>query len=163
MGNYYVVFDILDSGYKAWFFPAFGLVFIVVGIALFSSRNKVFLFDGNMNRSRKALPFLWFGFSILWTFSAFYSTYGEYAYLIDSVKKGYVERVEGKVENFKPMPLGGHKMERFCVQSTCFRYSEGIVTNGFNNSNANGGPIKEGLLVRITHVGDVIVKLEILK
>ena len=71
--------------------------------------------------------------------------------------------MEGKFENFKPMPLGGHKIERVCVQSTCIRYAEGIVTNGFNNSSANGGPIKEVLLVRITHVGDVIVKLEILK
>lgn len=163
MDNYYVVFDILSSGYKAWLFPAVGLFFIVMGVFAVIFRHKIFPPDVKATKSNRLFPFMFLSFGILWTIDAFYSTYSEYLYLIDSVKKGYVEIVEGSVNNFEPMPLGGHKKEKFCVQNTCFQYSDFNVTNGFNNATVNGGPIKEGLLVRVSYVGDVIVKLEILK
>ena len=52
-------------------------------------------------------------------------------------------------------------MERFCVSGTCFEYSDYVVTGGFNNTSSHGGPIRAGLPVRVSHVGDRIVKLEI--
>jgi len=52
-------------------------------------------------------------------------------------------------------------MERFCVSGVCFAYSDFVITSGFNNTSSHGGPIREGLPVRVTYVGDMIVKLEV--
>ena len=75
--------------------------------------------------------------------------------------------VTGVVRDFVPMPATGHADEQFCVQDACFHYSDYEVTGGFNNTSSHGGPIREGLPVRITYVeyprerGNKIVKLEI--
>jgi hypothetical protein len=76
-------------------------------------------------------------------------------------EEGCVELVEGTVRDFIPMPYAGHAMERFCIQSKCFEYSDYDVTSGFNNTSSHDGPIREGLPVRVTFVGGTIVKLEI--
>ena len=33
--NFITVFDLATSGYKDWQFPAFGLIFVTIGIAIF--------------------------------------------------------------------------------------------------------------------------------
>ena len=65
--------------------------------------------------------------------------------------------VEGWVENFVSIP---HKTERFSVCGASFSYSNYGVTAGFNNTNSYGGPIREGMWVRIAHVGNRIARLE---
>jgi hypothetical protein len=46
-----------------------------------------------------------------------------------------------------------------------FAYSDYVVTPGFNNTSSHGGPMREGLYVRIHYTGSVtgvaIVKLEV--
>lgn len=77
--------------------------------------------------------------------------------------------IAGPVRDFVPMPATGHAMERFCVRTACFQYSDYVLTGGFNNTSSHGGPIKEGRSVRVTYLeypswpGNVIVKLEIEK
>jgi hypothetical protein len=60
--------------------------------------------------------------------------------------------VEGRVENFHPMPSGGHDTERFDVGDVHFEYSHWSVSQGFNQDVTVGGPIREGLYVRIRYV-----------
>jgi hypothetical protein len=75
--------------------------------------------------------------------------------------------ITGTVRDFVPMPVTGHAMERFCVQTACFQYSDYVLTGGFNNASSHGGPIEEGRSVRVTYLehaswpGNVIIKLEI--
>jgi hypothetical protein len=59
------------------------------------------------------------------------------------------------------MPYTGHAMESFCVQEQCFSYSDYVVTTGFHNTASHGGPIREGLNVRIEYIGNIILKLEV--
>lgn len=96
---------------------------------------------------------------------AMYSIKSNHDSLVEAVNKGNVAVVEGAVENFHPMPVQGHDTERFSVAGTQFAYSDYMQTGGFNNSASHGGPIREGLPVRITYVpgsyNNVIVKLEI--
>ena len=76
--------------------------------------------------------------------------------------------VEGPVENFVPMPYQGHSLESFDVAGVHFAYSDYVLTSGFNNTSSHGGPIRQGLYVRIHYVrlgrsedANSIVRLEI--
>ena len=157
--DYKIAFDVSSAGYKTWPFSLVGLILALVGALLVRFRAHV-----PMRGPRvlvRAFPFVFFGFAILWTIVAFGSTFTEYWSLRSAVRDGRVSIVEGAVSQFKAMPYTGHAMERFCVQDTCFEYSDYVVTSGFNNTRSHGGPIREGLQVRIAHVRGTIVRLEV--
>jgi hypothetical protein len=151
--DYQTVFDVTEAGFKSWTFPAFGLVFVAIGILLIAVRARL--------STQRWFPFLFLGFAVVWTATTALSTYNEYRMVREVTEGGKALVVEGKVSNFVPMPKAGHAMERFCVSSVCFAYSDFEITSGFNNTISHGGPIREGLPVRVTYVGGMIVKLEV--
>ena len=59
------------------------------------------------------------------------------------------------------MPYAGHSDESFVVGGRRFSYSDFVVTSGFHNAASHGGPIREGLYVRVTYLGNLILRLEI--
>jgi hypothetical protein len=59
------------------------------------------------------------------------------------------------------MPYTGHSEESFTVEGHRFSYSDYIVTSGFHNTASHGGPIREGLHVRVTYSGNLILRLEV--
>jgi hypothetical protein len=69
--------------------------------------------------------------------------------------------VEGVVHDFVPMPFDGHPHESFEVAGHSYEYSDFEVTQGFNNTQSHGGPMRDGLRVRIADVGGRIARLEI--
>lgn len=69
--------------------------------------------------------------------------------------------VEGVVEKFVPMPHAGRSHESFWVNGVRFSYSDYEITPAFNNTASHGGPIYEGLPIRISYVGNKILKLEV--
>jgi len=113
--------------------------------------------------SQQGFAYFFFGFALLWTTVSFVSTWREYSRLENAIATGHARVVAGVVTEFSPMPVTGHAMERFCVSgsSACFEYSDYVVTSGFNNTSSHGGPIRAGLRVRVTYVGNSILKLEI--
>ncbi|MEW1780679.1 hypothetical protein AB0305_00625 [Arthrobacter sp. NPDC080086] len=159
--EYRTVFDVAEVGYKAWTFPAFGLIFVAIGGVLVAYRKRLPGWSKWHPRASTAFVFYFFGFAILWTSTAAISTFSQYSALSKARADNCVRVVEGLVTDFKPMPVTGHAMERFCVSGKCFEYSDYIVTSGFNNTRSHGGPIHEGLQVRVSYVGNTIVKLEI--
>jgi hypothetical protein len=160
--TYRTAFDIAQAGYKTLPFAATGLAFIVFGVALVVSRRQLpTWWWGRHPRWKSVLPFTFLGFAVLWTVVTFATTFWEYARLKGALLDGRAQVVEGTVTQFKPMPWAGHSDERFCVREKCFSYSNFEVTAGFNNAASHGGPIREGLPVRVTFVGNAIVKLEI--
>jgi hypothetical protein len=74
---------------------------------------------------------------------------------------GQAKVVEGRVERFVPMPYGGHDFEQFSVGGVSFAYSDFVLACGFRNTSSHGGPIREGIDVRIHYVDGDILKLEI--
>src|SRR5258708_4338587 len=66
--EYSVIFDVAQSGYRQWWFPAIGLIPIAVGIVFVIYRRR---------RWPTFLPF-WFGFAILWTSVTFVGTFSDY-------------------------------------------------------------------------------------
>lgn len=161
--DYKVVFDVTDAGYKSWTFPAFGLIFVAVGAVLVAFRNKLPGSWHKHHRASKLFAFFFLGFAVFWTLITSLLTYSDYSSLKTSKETNRASVVEGSVTDFKPMPFAGHAMEKFCVQQICFEYSDYVITAGFNNTSSHGGPIKEGLPVRATYVGNSIVKLEVAK
>ena len=152
--NYQTVFEITDKGYQ-WWFPTVGIVGTAV---IFILRNVVRVPDSKRRIVRVAL---WF--SLIWTMATFAVTFPEYYLLRKKYRAHQYSVVEGIVENFKPMPYEGHENETFTVNGMRFEYSDYAVSSGFNQTSSHGGPIKEGIQVRISHIGNVILRLEILK
>jgi hypothetical protein len=84
--------------------------------------------------------------------TAGYKTWPFFWAMRSAIRDHRFSSVEGTVRRFQPMPYTGHALERVCVQDTCFEYSDCVVTSGFNNNTtSHGGPIREGLRVRIAH------------
>ena len=84
-----------------------------------------------------------------------------YARARQAYARGEYETVEGPVSNFHPMPYSGHENEMFSVNGVRFSYSDYVVSPCFNNTASHGGPIHQGLHVRIAYSGDCILKLEV--
>jgi hypothetical protein len=159
--KYTTVFDIAQAGYKEWSFPAFGLIFVAVAIAMLLFRGKLSGITGKRSQYGRGAAWLLLSIAGLWTIGSFVATFGEYRTLLSSLKDGRARVVEGIVTEFTPMPSSGHALERFCVSHKCFHYSDFEVSAGFNNTSSHGGPIREGLPVRVTYVDDTIVRLEV--
>ncbi len=81
---------------------------------------------------------------------------------MEALRTSSCEVVTGKVTNFRPMPKQGHSLESFQVGKVLFSYSDYNVSHCFNRTASHGGPIQEGLEVRISHNGNCILKLEVL-
>lgn len=136
-------------------------LFIAVGVAMY---KKPDLFRNNWSeRSAKVFAKVWLSFSIFATVFAFGGTFISHNYARYTFNSGNFNIVEGTVENFDPMPASGHKLESFTVKGVKFEYSDFRVTPGFNNARSRGGPIIEGLPVKISYTGNTILKLEVAK
>lgn len=161
--NYVLVFDAGARGYSTWTFAAAGLPLVAIGIGLVRYREALAKrLTGHVSpRVARALGYSFLGFALLWTGLVFTATRSESKTLRDALQNGSAEVVEGRVEGFVPMPYTGHARERFTVCGVPFSYSDYEVTEGFNRTSSHGGPLREGSWVRITHVGNLIGRLEI--
>jgi hypothetical protein len=151
---YTTVFEITQEPFN-WWFPAFGLIFIVLGTALIFAARRWPSFT-----RAKSLGYFFVIFASLWTVVAFLGTYIIYRSAINYYHSKNYEVIEGIVESFQPMPYAGHRDECFTVRATRFCYSDYRITPEFNQTASHGGPIREGLPVRITHHNGHILRLE---
>lgn len=161
--SYRVVFDAAERGYSSWPFAAAGLPFVVIGIVLVKYRDALSRRLTGRPAPKIGVVFAYFflGFSLLWTTIVFTATGRESRAVQKALREGSAKVVEGRVEGFIPMPYGGHASERFTVCGVPFSYSDYVVTEGFNRTSSHGGPLREGLWVRITYVGEIIARLEL--
>jgi hypothetical protein len=74
-------------------------------------------------------------------------------------RTGNYSIVEGVIKQFHPMPYEGHDWERITVGGTEFMYADFDVPGGFNNTQSHGGPLHEGLNVRIAYHDGKILRL----
>jgi hypothetical protein len=158
-----IVFDAAHQGYAAGWFPAYGLIFVVIGALLVFAPQLMqrIMPAGLQSRSRRIFSWFFFIFALSWTLVTFFGTYGGYSNARNALDSGKYSVVEGPVTQFVPMPYTGHSEESFVVGGKRFSYSDFIVTSGFHNTASHGGPIRAGLYVRVSYVGNVILRLEI--
>jgi hypothetical protein len=153
---YVTVFEITQKPFQ-WWFPASGLIFVLIGgVFVWISRRWP------PQRRMKITGYSMLGFASLWVLLAFGLTFPEYRQCINAYRSGSYAIVQGRVESFHPMPYEGHEDECFTVRNERFCYSDYEIQAGFNQSASHGGPIREGLPVRIAYYDGHILRLQIL-
>jgi len=90
-------------------------------------------------------------------------SYNHWIYFTEYHDSGPYQTVEGPVENYLARPAREMNFEQFTVNGVRLGYGSLGMPKCFSRPAANGGPIREGLPVRIAYKGSCIVKLEILK
>ncbi len=88
-----------------------------------------------------------------------------YRKTVIAYKNGNYQTVEGYVENFDPMPYGGHKDETFEINGVKFGYSDYTIMTGYHNTKSHGGVIRDNgqyLKIGYVHYGNenIIVYIE---
>jgi len=75
-------------------------------------------------------------------------------------REGRLSFVEGCLQGYHPMPVGGHEYERIAVAGKQFAYSDFDETSPkFHNAASHGGPIHADSAVKIWYAGSSIVRL----
>ncbi|XYH96907.1 hypothetical protein ACMHYB_55575 [Sorangium sp. So ce1128] len=162
--DYQVVFDVSRNP-PDLYLPITGLVSVATSFLYWKSRNDHALWRV-FGRSPPSTLFagVILGFNLLWTAGVCVIMTSRYFQLKGALRSNRAEVVEGPVEHFHPMPDAGRDKERFSVQGVPFAYSDGAHTGAFNRSRAKGGPIEEGLQVRIHYLHldneNLILRLE---
>lgn len=146
--HYITLFDAGLRPLKVWV-PAISFGFMVVTFLIARLRWKRFW------------PRLCFLLVTLWTLVTVCVVGWDYYSARDALISGQYQVVEGRVSGFHPMPARRHDHEHFTVNGVRFEYSHDSVSACFNDDAASGGPIREGLPVRVTYRGNCILRLEV--
>ncbi|MFZ6776477.1 hypothetical protein ACO0LD_06545 [Undibacterium sp. Ji83W] len=168
--NSTLIFDITQTEWTSHLnsFPA--LVFVAVGVIMTGlniSRKRRGLpkhgWNAGLDKPGPILPLFILGLGLVTTVYIFRASYFDYTELRSAYEQGNCEVIEGKVENFH---AGTRKKnaskEYFDIRHKHFVYPNPGNLAAFNKTVADGGPIKEGLQVRIHHCDGAIARLEIL-
>ena len=163
-----VIFDVNQAGYQSWWFPAFGVIFFVIGAVLatingFQKKRGIPAIRNNVGQPAFYLPWFFIGFALLWSALTFASTYGDYRHLRDAFNQGRCQVIEGHIQHFHAgSGERGDADDSFDISGSKFSYSDSTIGAGFSQTQAHGGPLKEGLCVRIYASQGDIARLEIL-
>ncbi len=165
--TYDVVFDAAQTGYRYWSFSGNGLEFAAIGCGLLVAQLELpGLYERlplrpNNATFKRLFPCLCTAIGLLFFGSTFRGTYGDYRRLATALHNGDYQVIEGVATGFVPMPPDGHGMESFEVGGHRYEYSDYVVAAGFNQTRSHGGPMRNGIRVRIADVGGAIARLEI--
>jgi hypothetical protein len=160
--TYQVLFDVAAEGYSTW---RFAVTPALVGIAMgcLSIWHRVVF-------SRVGRPGPRFYAAVTGVAAIVVSCFAvrlavdtreEYEMLSEALRRGNYRVVEGRVTDFVAGGAGGHGAERFRVGKFQFVYSASSITSAFHRTRPYGGPIRDGLLVRIADVKGLIARLEV--
>jgi len=131
------------------------LVFLTLGLVLvqFFKRKRFYLVVGVFVASMASLFLL---ISLVIFIPSFIALRTAYV-------SGKSAVVEGVVQNFRPAPTIGPARESFSVGGVLFSYNALDDTSCFHDTPFHGGPIREGLDVRIHYYGSCIQRVEVLR
>lgn len=90
-------------------------------------------------------------------------SYYHWKFFTRYLDSGPDQTVEGPVEHYLARQSGEVNFEQFTVNGVPLGFGSQGLPKCFHRPAANGGPIREGLPVRITYNGSCIVKVEIPK
>ena len=139
-----------------------GFSFMAMSYALLRKpKLMVLLTWGRSDKWDRLFVKFFFVFSTLWTVVGLTGKLSHQISARNTYLAGEFQVVEGLVANFDAKPLGVRKDESFTINGVRFAYSDGDGSAGFNTTRAKGGPIYNGLQVKIAYKGNTILKLEV--
>ena len=155
-GSRIIAYDISASGFDVW-------EYLVIGgfVVLLAILDYKFPFIPYTSPPFAQRAMRWFVLLIvllvfvLGTANLVYS----YTSTMRAVKEGHIMKVEGVVSKLRATSFN----ESFCIYETCFSYPASYTSVGFRQLSSRGGPIRDGVNVRVYYFGNVITRLEILK
>ncbi|WP_394246749.1 hypothetical protein [Vibrio profundi] len=135
------------------------LAFFLGSIFLFFRAKHIFIKKEQIQRGK--LFSIGMGlFTGLLFISSWFSIIYEYNEIMKKYREGDAYVSTGIVKNVNYIVKNGNQ-ESFSINEYTFKYSHNEFTSFFNKTKNIGGPIKEGLPVRVTHYEGQIIKLEI--
>jgi len=152
--TYRTVFDVAQNQFH-WAYPSFGLLFLAVGLILVAVVSR-----WSKRLAPRVMGWLMIAFALGWTAVALYSTHESYREYVRALVSGKAIIREGTVEQFQPSAYEGMD-ECFQVKDAKFCYSDDSAGPEFHRTGAHGGPIHQGLPVRVTAYHGAILRLEI--
>jgi hypothetical protein len=155
--GYRTVFDVAQSGYRHWAFAASGLIFVAIGFAM-PGLFRLGIVRKPSAWMKKWLPRIFVIGASLWTVATFAGTFVDYRKAVDALHNGKAKVIEGHVDHYSQVPT---KSESFDVNSVNFSYSDNLIIAGFNHTAFHGGPIRQGLPVKIWYWNGQILRLQI--
>lgn len=153
-------YDMESQGFQYWHLLILSPFGFVMGIAVFFVVND-FMKNVWLRLYCKSgaiifvLGWVWLGAWVL------LGPYIQYRDVLNSIKADNVHTVFGEVSNFKPASHYGSRHESFVVAFKNFSYSPNDIKPGFRTTRDEGNPIRIGDFVRISYVGQTIVKIEL--
>ena len=113
-----------------------------------------------MEKDGCTMPFLFAGiaFGLLWTIGVGNDLGTKYLDYRSALKDHRYQEVEGVVENYNPHAIGFQGEESFTVRDVEFHYSP-ISIFGFRKTRRRGGPLDNGVYVRIQYYKGTILRL----
>jgi hypothetical protein len=151
---YRVVYDVRAGGFHiewSWFTPLLVTVAALARLRFADPKSKW------LERPISALVAV---AGVAFTIFGVHENYSAYRDLRRALEDGRYALVEGSVEGFVPGRPDGHQNELFRVGAHRFEYSPYLGMTGFRQLRAAGGPIREGLQVRIYDVNGTIARLD---
>jgi len=134
----------------------FPVGFAVIGVAVDVFRDRIEAL-AQWDVPRGAPTTMLCVFLLLWTAGSGLGRFGAID-LANQLNRGQADVLEGEVTQFSEVAL---KSECFTVEGRRFCYADSVVSPGFSRTRTYGGPINPGLAVRVSAIGDTIVRLEI--
>jgi hypothetical protein len=155
MTHYITVFDISKQHFE-WWWPAVGLLILALGIFFIKFIPK---WSGQENA--KAIGRVLVVLGPIFTVVVYYIHMFACTDMRSACERGMYSTAEAVVHDFQPMPYEGHQDECFSVENQKFCYSDYAPQPGFSQSASHGGPIREGLPVRVVYYEGQILRLDV--
>ena len=151
--DYKTVFEIADKGFDM--ITLMPLLFVIIGIGISWFNIKYNKSTSPKKKFTIVFGFIFSGFALLMLIFTLPSNISNRNKTKEIFENKNYQIVEGKIENFHPMPHSRHDVESFTVNGVYFEYSDFILVYGFNNTASHGGPLKEnGQQVRLSYINE---------
>ena len=155
--TYQLVYDASAIGLRDWWFPGLGMVAVVLGGILASTRQ--------LRQRTHNIGVAMIGLGVIWAMTTGSAIHGGYRDVRDALREGRYTLVTGTVRGFVPGDRGDKLEEQWCVVSAgrehCYGYSPSRLEPGYRRSQPYGGAVREGTRVRVADVDGRIARLEI--
>lgn len=148
--NYKTVFLVTDEGFDLVLLVP--ILFLIIGIGIIWFYVKYKKVKSSKRTSAIVFGSIFSSISLIAAILILPDTFRTINKTKRIIENKEYKVVEGKIEQFHPMPKAGHEKEHFLVNGVYFEYSDFELVYGFNNTASHGGPLRRnGQEVRLSY------------